>query len=178
MVDLPRTANHEIAIAAAGPAVSVMLGGIGLGLGAVLHAPLIATFGWINLILAAFNLIPALPMDGGRILRAALSRRMSFVRATDLAVKVARVVAVGFALIGLTQGAFQLLVLSPFLWMMGTRELAMARMIGNPYQRSGGVEVLGRDAWEHRRRGDGFGGPERRYRMRQVGGRLVIELID
>jgi len=57
MTELPRTANHELAIAAAGPAVSLMLGGLGLGLGALLHAPLLATIGWINLVLAVFNLI-------------------------------------------------------------------------------------------------------------------------
>lgn len=176
MVNMPRTPNHEIAIAAAGPAVSVLLGAAGLGLGMLLGAPLLATIGWINLILAAFNLIPALPMDGGRILRAALARRMSFVRATDLAVTVARVVAVGFALIGLGYGAFQLVVLAPFLWLMGTRERMMARMVDDPYRLAGGAEVLGRGAWE--RRAPGFGGAEGRFRLRQVGGRLVIEPID
>ena len=106
MVQMPRSADHEIAIAAAGPAVSLMLGGAGLGLGMLLHIPflgwplgLFGTIGWINLVLAGFNLIPALPMDGGRILRALLTRRMDFVRATDVSVQVARVVdlaATGF----------------------------------------------------------------------------------
>src|SRR5262249_56979458 len=76
MVQLPRTANHELAIAAAGPAVSLILGGAGIGLGALLHLPVVAMIGWINLVIAGFNLIPALPMDGGRILRALLTRRM------------------------------------------------------------------------------------------------------
>src|SRR3954469_16245109 len=71
MVQMPRSASHEVAIAAAGPAVSLMLGGAGLGLGALLHVapfgPLFGMIGWINLVLAGFNLIPALPMDGGRI---------------------------------------------------------------------------------------------------------------
>jgi Zn-dependent protease len=132
MVDLPRSANQEIAIAAAGPIVSLALAGAGLGLGLVLHSGLLATIGWINLVLAGFNLIPALPMDGGRILRALLSLRMSFVRATDVAVQVARVVAVGFAVLGV-MGAYQLLVLAPLLWMMGTRERIMAHAMGSPY---------------------------------------------
>ena len=102
MVDLPRTANHELRIAAAGPAVSLMLGGVGLGLAALSHVGLFAMVGWINLVLAGFNLIPALPMDGGRILRALLTRKMDFIQATDVAVKVARVVAIAFALFGLT----------------------------------------------------------------------------
>src|SRR5690349_3554850 len=102
MVQMPRSADHEIAIAAAGPAVSLMLGGAGIGLGGLLHVPLFGWLGVINLVIAGFNLIPALPMDGGRILRALLTRRMDFVRATEVAVQVARVVAVGFAIIGLT----------------------------------------------------------------------------
>jgi Zn-dependent protease len=128
MVDLPRTSNHEIAIAAAGPAVSLVLAGLGLGLGAVTHFPLVAWLGWTNLIIALFNLIPALPMDGGRILRAALARRMSFFRATEISVKVARVAAVGFALFGLAYGWYQLALLAPFLWIMTTREQMVARM--------------------------------------------------
>src|SRR4051812_20401121 len=113
MVDMPRTSSHEIMIAAAGPAVSLVLAGLGLGLGAMTHVPLIAWLGWTNLIIALFNLIPALPMDGGRILRAALSRKMSFFRATEISVKVARVAAVGFALFGLAYGWYQLALLAP-----------------------------------------------------------------
>src|SRR5689334_17266604 len=54
MVQMPRSANHEIAIAAAGPAVSLMLAGVGLGLGGALQSPFLALVGWINLVLAAF----------------------------------------------------------------------------------------------------------------------------
>src|SRR5262245_14678487 len=48
MENMPRSAHHEIAIAAAGPAVSLMLGGLGLGLGSALGSPLIAAIGQIN----------------------------------------------------------------------------------------------------------------------------------
>jgi len=135
MVDMPRTPKHEILIAAAGPAVSLVLGGIGFGLGALLHSQLFAWIGYTNFIIAAFNLIPALPMDGGRILRAALSHRMGFLEATELSVKVARVVAIAFGIIGLTSGPLQLALLAPFLWMMGTRERMVARMMAAPAPR-------------------------------------------
>ena len=163
MEDMPRTPDHEIAIAAAGPAVSIMLGGLGLGLGALTGIEIVSLIGWINVVLAAFNLVPALPMDGGRILRAALAKRMSFVRATDLAVTVARVVAVGFGILGLL-GAYQLLILAPLLWFMGTRERLMARLVEDQFGgypgggARGGVEVLGRDAWRGPFGGGGGGG--------------------
>jgi Zn-dependent protease len=187
MVQMPRSANHEIAIAAAGPAVSLMLAGAGLGLGAVAPLSLLGAWllkiGWINLVLAGFNLIPALPMDGGRILRAALTRRMDFVRATDTAVGVARAVAIGFGVVGLALGWIQLLVLAPLLWIMGTRERMLARAMVDPYAGlgRGGFSRGGFD------RGAGAGDPydgrfpgerPRRYTVRQVGGRLVIESID
>lgn len=176
MVQLPKTANHELAIAAAGPAVSLALGGAGLGLSALTHVGLFAWLGWTNLVIAGFNLIPALPMDGGRILRALLTRRMDFVRATDVSVAVSRVVAVGFVVLGLA-GAYQLLFLAPFLWILGSRERVLARMMANQYASSrdgyvtrgyGAPEVLGRDAWDHR-------DTLRRFTIRQRGGRLVIE---
>jgi stage IV sporulation protein FB len=206
MVEMPRSANHEIAIAAAGPAVSLMLAGVGLGLGAL--APFsdfghwMLRIGGINLMLAAFNLIPALPMDGGRILRAVLTRRMDFVRATDVAVKVARVVAIGFGVIGLvTPGWIMLLALAPLLWMMGTQERMLARTMVDRYTGLGRGAADPFDRWGRTASrfdrpsaspsGPGFGGfwdagphrqepvePPRRYVVRQVGGRLVIESID
>jgi Zn-dependent protease len=161
MMDMPRRADHEIAIAAAGPAVSLMLGGVGFGLGVALHSPLLLTIGWINLVLAAFNLIPALPMDGGRILRALLTRKMDFVRATDIAVTVSRVAAVAFVVVGLLWGAFQLVILAPFLWMMGTRERMIARATTDPYAGFGHGEP-----------------PVRRFEIRRVGGRTVIVPLE
>lgn len=135
MIESPRSANDEIAIAAAGPAVSLILAGLGLGLGLLVGSWFVAMIGWINLTIALFNLVPALPMDGGRILRAWLTRRMDFVRATDASVAVARVVAIGLAVLGLATGAYTLVLLAPFLWMLGTRERQQARMLGNRYYR-------------------------------------------
>ncbi len=168
MIDLPRTANSELLIAVAGPAVSLLLGGASLGIGALLGSELISLVGWINLVIAGFNLIPALPMDGGRILRALLAKRLDFVRATDLSVTVARVVAVGFAIIGVF-GAYQLLILAPFLWFMGTREKVLARMVADDRFGYGqGVEVLDRDPSG----GGGFG--MRGFTVAHRNGRLVI----
>ena len=126
MEAMPREPSRELLIAAAGPAVSLVLGASGLVLGALTHVPLVSLVGWINLVIAGFNLIPALPMDGGRILRALLVPRLGYRRATLAAVTIARVATVGFAIVGLL-GAYQLLLLAPFLWMMTTREAAMVR---------------------------------------------------
>lgn len=132
MQTLPKRAQDEVFIAAAGPAVSLALGGLGLALGAATHVWLFGWLGWANLIIAAFNLIPALPMDGGRILRALLTRKMDYVKATDTAVTISRGVAIAFAVIGI-MGPYQLLLLAPFLWMMGTRERMIARMVSDNY---------------------------------------------
>lgn len=185
MVQMPRSADHEIAIAGAGPAVSLLLGVAGLGLGTLLHVPLFGLIGWINLVLAGFNLIPALPMDGGRILRALLTRKVDFVRATDISVQVARVVAVGFGILGVL-GAYQLLVLAPLLWMMGTHERILARAMADQYvgYGGGGVPVFRRGVGPFDRPGGFYPGSYdappsgRRFTIRQVGGRLMVKTLD
>ena len=127
MASQPKTANDEVLIAAAGPAVSFALGGIGFMLGTITGWGVLSLLGWINLVLGGFNLVPALPMDGGRILRALLTRKYDFARATEIAIKLARGFAIAFGLLGLVTGAWVLLILPFFLWFTGSAELTMAR---------------------------------------------------
>jgi Zn-dependent protease len=130
LAGLPRTAGDEIAIAAAGPAVSFALAGVGHVLGALMGVGVFGLFAAVNLVLALFNLLPAFPSDGRRILRALLARRYDFVRATDVAVKVGRVVCVAMAIAGLFFGAFQLVLVAMALWTAGTVERRAARARG------------------------------------------------
>lgn len=146
MVGQPKTANDEVLIAAAGPAVSFALGVAGLALAAVTGGlglgsatMLLQYIGWINVIIGVFNLVPALPMDGGRILRALLTRKVSFERATEISVRIARGVALALGITGLVTLQLYLVLLAAFLWFLGVSELRMARMIGHhfTYDRKG-----------------------------------------
>jgi Zn-dependent protease len=131
MSDLPRSPDDEIAVAVAGPAVSFALAGIGHGLAGITGLPALALFGWVNLMLAVFNLLPAFPSDGGRILRAWLARRRGLVSATELAVKVGRVVCVALVVLGLVVGSLQLVLVATVLWLMGSAERLGARLRGD-----------------------------------------------
>lgn len=128
MLDMPRRPRDEIAIAAAGPGVSLVLAGLALGVSAVSGWDPLMWVGFINLGIAIFNLVPALPMDGGRILRAALTGRMGHLRATEFSVRVARVFAVVLVGLGLWTQHFQLIALAVVLWLMGSAELRVTRL--------------------------------------------------
>ena len=80
----------------------------------------------VNLILVVFNLIPAFPMDGGRLLRAVLSFRMNKVRATSIAKTVGKTFAVAFVILGLFYNPF-LIVIGIFVFLGAQAEYEMVR---------------------------------------------------
>jgi Zn-dependent protease/predicted transcriptional regulator len=75
-----------------------------------------------NILLGVFNLLPAFPMDGGRILRALLAMAMPYVRATQIAVLVGRLMAVLLALWGLSTINIPMLLIAFFVYVGGTAE--------------------------------------------------------
>ncbi|MEZ5365198.1 MAG: site-2 protease family protein [Bryobacterales bacterium] len=79
----------------------------------------------VNIFLVLFNMLPAFPMDGGRVLRALLATRMGWVRGTQVAAKVGQAMAAMFAIIGLMVNPF-LVLIAAFVWMGATQEAAMA----------------------------------------------------
>jgi Zn-dependent protease len=108
MDSIPRRPREEIIIALAGPAVNYLIIGVlmifvrfpdGLSFEYVELTP--AGFGRYlvlgNFIMGVFNLLPAFPMDGGRVFRALLATRTSYVRATRIAVGVGKIVALAGA---------------------------------------------------------------------------------
>lgn len=136
MDHLPSSPGDEAAIAAAGPALSLLLGGLFLTAGALLGStvwpPTLvagswwARLGWLNLLLGVFNLLPALPMDGGRVLRAALARRLPRLAATRIAASVARVLALSLIVAGVFYD-FWLVLIGIFVLLGASREEAIAR---------------------------------------------------
>jgi Zn-dependent protease len=137
---MPEKPGREIAIALAGPAVNLAIA-VALFLGLYAGFELlpgssatdpIEQFAirvlQANLFLGAFNLLPAFPMDGGRVLRALLALRMSRLRATAVAAGVGTIVAGIFLVIGLLTRQPGLVVLAIAVYMLGQAELAMVRV--------------------------------------------------
>jgi len=136
---MPDVPIQELWVALAGPAVNTAIAGALLLVVALLGLhPQAETFRWaggsflnrlmvVNFWLVAFNLIPAFPMDGGRVLRALLARRMDYTRATLLAARVGQAIAWAFGLVGLFTDPF-LLFIALFVWMGAEQEAAMVHV--------------------------------------------------
>ena len=109
---IPEQPGQELLVALAGPAVNLVIAGLlYLAFGGFVPAEglevanpgvgLMARLAMVNLFLAVFNLIPAFPMDGGRVLRALLAYRLGYARGTQIAASVGQAVAFGLGLLGL-----------------------------------------------------------------------------
>ncbi len=140
---IPEKPAQEIIIVAAGPlvnlALAILLLPLALALGdgqrifslnamaANIQNPgifnLIVFLISTNILLALFNLLPAFPLDGGRLLRAALAYAMPYRRATQTAVAVGRMLAVLMAVFGIFTGAIGLLLIAFFVYIGGSAEL-------------------------------------------------------
>lgn len=140
---IPEDPKQELIIALAGPMVNfviaiallamlMMTGGLTqpeTGLTAVG-----ANFGLslllVNVILAVFNMIPAFPMDGGRVLRAFLATQMSHVKATEIAANVGQIIAIGFGIFGLFYNWFFVFVaLFIYVGAQGESQMVLTRSL-------------------------------------------------
>lgn len=139
MARLPNRPAQELVVALAGPAVNVVLalllalvlGGLG-GVNALaqLDDPgtgMVAKLLSVNVVLAVFNLIPAFPMDGGRVLRALLALRMEYSEATRIAGGIGQAIALAFGFIGLFWNPL-LIFVALFVYLGASQEVGWAEL--------------------------------------------------
>jgi Zn-dependent protease len=137
---IPDVPSQEFLIALAGPAVSV---GIAAALFAALwlqgsvvqlqefttgDVPFAERLMIINAGLAIFNLLPAFPMDGGRVLRALLAMRIDYMRATEVAARIGQGIALLFAIVGILIPNPILVIIALFVWMGAAGEAGLAQI--------------------------------------------------
>jgi stage IV sporulation protein FB len=130
---IPENPREELVVAIAGPAVNVVIAAVlilalGMSLGETAmtelenpRASLMARLAAANIFLVVFNLIPAFPMDGGRVLRAILAMRMNHVEATRIAARIGQGAAFLFALAGLFVNPM-LIIIGLFVYLAATAE--------------------------------------------------------
>jgi Zn-dependent protease len=134
----PEKPRQELLVALAGPAVNVVLA---VALAAALLASgqslvwseteglasFVVRLFWVNLVIAGFNLLPAFPMDGGRVLRALLTLRSDHLSATRTAAAIGRGIAIALGLLGLLTNPL-LAVVALFVWIGAGQEAAGAEI--------------------------------------------------
>ena len=127
--EISKDPKDEVKIAASGPLTSLAIGLIAFFVGS--FAPnfiledlrlIILYTGQLNIFLAIFNLLPAFPSDGGRILRALIAQRTSFRRATEIASRVGKVFAWVFGILGFISGNFLLVFIAFFIYIGASQE--------------------------------------------------------
>jgi Zn-dependent protease len=123
---IPEHPTQELVVALAGPAVNVLIVLLLLLIGVrppvdatrapnLLDSQFLQNLEVVNIFLVVFNLIPAFPMDGGRVLRALLAMRLEYVKATRIAASIGQFMAIVFGFIGL-YGNPMLLLIALFVW--------------------------------------------------------------
>ncbi len=134
MEEMPRLPQQEWRMAFAGPMTSLaagLLSWVAMYIIDALHsasvlvqgvAILLGIMAIYNVLLAGFNLIPAFPMDGGRVLRAWFAMRMDFLEATQRAARVGRYFALGMAVFGIFTLNFFLIIIALFVYIGATEE--------------------------------------------------------
>ena len=135
---IPDKPWQELIVAVAGPLVNVVIAAAlffvthvttGFEEADLLENPridLLYKVAWANLFLVAFNLIPAFPMDGGRVLRALLAMVMPYARATEIAARIGQGLAVLFAIFGFIYNPI-LIFIAFSIFVGAQQEIAMAR---------------------------------------------------
>ena len=139
---IPEEPRQELLIALAGPAVTLAiilaLAAVVLGSGQAMvlrdplagEVPFAARLLVSNLLVLVFNLIPAFPLDGGRVLRALLARKLGLVRATRIAGMVGQLFAVGLGLVGVMLHAPLTMLVAFFIFLgAGTEASAVAARV-------------------------------------------------
>ncbi len=141
MAQIPENPKQEFVISVAGPAVNVVMAVLMGAMILVFNIPLTAPFTGIsltfavifsyifyyNIMLALFNLLPAFPMDGGRIFRALLAMKLSYTTATLIAGNVGRALAVAMGLYGLLNGGIFLMLIALFIFSGASQEMMMVQ---------------------------------------------------
>ncbi len=132
MEEIPRNPKVELKMALAGPLVSFFIGVFslaGVSIFNSIYLPplspyirLVWIIGWINIVLFVFNLLPAFPMDGGRVLRAWLAQHISYIQATHVAASIGKLLAVLMGITGLIAPNPWLIFIALFVYVGASEE--------------------------------------------------------